>query len=366
MNDLPPVPSGFARLSAAQARATLLGAAILAALAAAVTFSPMSSGNFNPARRGPGDVELYRAEIERIRAGEGYYTAAAAELTARGYPTRSVFNWRMPLPLWLLGALPSDIWGKALLGVLAFALLAMAFECMSRDGSRAAALLCGVLLTGPLLPVALGDLYVLPALWSGVLIGLSVCAYGLERRRLGAVCGLSALFMRELAMPYCLLAIALAWREQRRKELIYWAAGLAAWAVYFGLHWLAVAALRQPDAIAHRHGWVCFGGAGFVISIAQMNAYLLLLPQWVTALYLVAALVGLAGWNSRLGTRVGLAACLYLAAFAAVGQQFNQYWGVMISPLLCFGVARFPASVADLLGAAAARDPSRGKCPSGA
>ena len=66
---------------------------------------------------------------------------------------------------------------------------------------------------------------------------------------------------------------------------------------------------------------------GFVISIAQMNAYLLLLPQWVTAIYLTAALVGLAGWNTPLGTRIGLAVCLYLMAFAAVGQSFNQYWG---------------------------------------
>ena len=48
-------------------------------------------------------MALYRAEVDRIRNGEGYYQAAAAELTARGYPTRSVFNWRTPLPMWLLG-----------------------------------------------------------------------------------------------------------------------------------------------------------------------------------------------------------------------------------------------------------------------
>ena len=67
-----------------------------------------------------------------------------------------------------------------------------------------------------------------------------------------------------------------------------------------------------------------------------MNAYLLLLPQWVTAIYLVAALVGFAGWSTPLGTRIGLAACLYLMAFAVVGQSFNQYWGCARGPALMF------------------------------
>jgi len=43
---------------------------------------------------------------------------------------------------------------------------------------------------------------------------------------------------------------------------------------------------------------------------------------------------------------------LYVVAFAVVGQQVNQYWGELIAPLLCFGVARFPASLRDLCQAA--------------
>jgi hypothetical protein len=89
-----------------------------------------------------------------------------------------------------------------------------------------------------------------------------------------------------------------------------------------------------------------------VISTAQMNAYLLLLPQWVTAVYLIAALVGVAGWSTPLGTRVGLATCLFLAAFTVVGQVFNQYWGCLIAPLLCLGAVQFPASLRDLWRAA--------------
>ena len=41
------------------------------------------------------------------------------ELRTRGYPTASVFNWRTPLPLWVIGKLPHPMIGKVLLGGLA-------------------------------------------------------------------------------------------------------------------------------------------------------------------------------------------------------------------------------------------------------
>ena len=57
---------------------------------------------------------------------------------------------------------------------------------------------------------------------------------------------------------------------------------------------------------------------------------------------------GLAGWHSPLGQRTGLAVCLFIVAFSIVGHDFNRYWGLLIAPLACFGVVRFPASLADL------------------
>ena len=56
-----------------------------------------------------GDVFLYMSEVKRIHAGEGYYQAAAKELVAQGYPTASVFNWRTPLPTWLIAKLPDPL-----------------------------------------------------------------------------------------------------------------------------------------------------------------------------------------------------------------------------------------------------------------
>jgi len=353
-------PTGYARLTRTQARAVLAVLVAAAGFCVAVTLSPLGRGCVGQQRPGQGDVALYRAEVDRIHAGEGYYQSASAELHERGYPTRSVFNWRTPLPMWLIGQLPAAEWGKVALGGLALALILAAFAALSREqsGNLRRPVACILLLTGPLLPCILGDIFVMPVLWAGVLMGLSICAYGVNRPGLGVAAGLAALFCRELALPYCLLAVALACWNKRRGELLAWAVGLAAWLAFYGLHCMQVAELIQPGDRAHRGSWLQFGGAGFVIATAQMNAYLLLLPQWVTALYLVAALFGLAGWHTPLGLRVGLTACLFAVAFAVVGHEFNQYWGALVSPLWCFGVVRFPASLDDLWQAAGLRPPS--------
>jgi hypothetical protein len=42
------------------------------------------------------DSELYLSIIERVRAGQPYYDAAGAELRAREFPRRPMFNWRQP------------------------------------------------------------------------------------------------------------------------------------------------------------------------------------------------------------------------------------------------------------------------------
>jgi hypothetical protein len=319
---------------------------------AAVTLSPLKSGFAHAPARGPGDIALYRAEIDRIHAGDNYYSAANDELRSRGYPTRSAFNWRTPLPMWLVGKLPTVELGKAILGGFALALLLMAFGLMRDEGTAQSSLLAALLLAGALMPVALGDLFVMTELWSGTLLALSAVAYGLRRRWIGVSAGLAALFLRELAAPYCLVCLFFAVRNRQRAEVLTWLLGFAAYACFYAVHLSNVLPLIRAEDAAHQRGWICFGGAGFVISAAQMNAWLLLLPQWVTALYLAAAMLGLAGWNSPAGQRIGLTVAIYLIVFSIVGQPINQYWGSMIAPLLCLGAARFPMIFRELQVAA--------------
>lgn len=331
-----------------------------AAFLIAVTLSPMRSGYADAADRGPGDVELYRAEVDRIRAGESYYQAAALELRSRGYPTRSIFNWRAPLPMWFAGKLPSPDLAKALLGAAGLALVILAFGFVATEHGVGEALVAVLLLTGAILPCLLGDLFVMPELWSGVLIALSAVCYGSGRWKLGVAAGLAALLLRELAAPYCAVCIVIALRERSRRELYAWSIGLAAYAGYYALHIWHVLPLMGASDLAHPHSWLRFGGAGFVISTVQMNAYLLLLPQWVTALYLTCALLGFATWNTPASRRIGLTGAIYLVAFSFVGHDFNQYWGSMTAPLFCLGAAHGVTSLVEVCRAAWTRSGEQG------
>ena len=326
--------TAFARFTPGQARVVFAGILGISVLFVTVTLSTIASTQVGKSRPSPGDIALYRATVARIQAGQGAYAAAQAELTARGYPTQSVFNWRLPTLAWLLGHLPSLEMGKLLLGFLALSLTIVSFEVLAREQGHGLGrpIACVLLMSGPLMPCVLGDLVVVHELWAGVLIALSIGVYGLHRPYLGAALGLTALFIRELALPYCVLSAGFAWWHGQRRELAVWLVGLVVWAGYLGLHAWHVQGWIPPDARAQSSGWVQFGGLAFVLATAQMNAYLLLLPQWMTALWFVAAMVGVAAWSSPLGERVGLTLCLFVVAFSIVGQDFNQYWGTACMP----------------------------------
>ena len=160
-------------------------------------------------------------------------------------------------------------------------------------------------MSGALLPGWLEQIYVMTEVWAGILICLSVCAYGLRRPAWGVVFGLSSIAVRELAAPYCVICLALAVYDRRWRETAAWIIGLTAYLVFYAWHAHYVMSLVQPGDHAHEGSWLQFGGAPFVIAVTQMNGYLLLLPQWVSALYLPLALLGFAGWNSATGLRAG-------------------------------------------------------------
>jgi hypothetical protein len=370
----PDCSTHFALLPPTAARFVLTVTVLAIAFCVAISVSPLASGFADAPSRGASDVDLYHAEVERIAGGESYYSAAGAELHERGYPTRSIFNWRTPLPMWLLGNLPAAILGRIIIGALAAMLLVVSLHVMSANCGCHGALLGGLMMVGALLPCWLDRVYVMPEVWAGVLIALSICTYAINRTALAFAAGLSALFIRELAAPYCIICFVLAVRSRRWREAFSWSAGFAVYAMFYAWHIAHVKPLILTSAHAHVGSWLQFGGAAFVISLAQMNAFLLLLPQWISAILLPLAMLGFAAWRNELergganadeagkrpaakhdhgnespAPRAGLAACAYVVLFAFVGYSFNQYWGSLIAPLLCFGIARCPAAIHDLL-----------------
>ena len=347
----PQQPTRFVYLPPRVARAVLFAALAASFLLVAITLSPWRSGFAGAPSRGAGDVALYRAKIERVRAGETYYAAAKAELEARGYPTRSLLNWRTPLPVWLIGVLP-ELAGKLLLLLVAVAVLAISGHIITKQAGLRRGLVTLIFLSGALLPVALPGPYVMSEVWCGVLLAASLVCYGIDRRGAAVILGIAALFTRELAAPYCLVCGLVAIGERRWREVVGWLAGALGYAVFYAWHISQVLPLIEVDARTHAEGWLQFGGAAFVISLVQINIYLLLSPQWISAIYLVVALVGFAAMDGAWGRRAAWAACTYVFLFGFFGQPFNQYWGAVIAPLFCFGAAQGVAAIVDLIRAA--------------
>ncbi len=301
------------------------------------------------------DYRFHAAVTERVRGGEDYYQAVPAVFREFDYRTWSIFNFRPPMHTWLLAGLPPPL-GRLLLMALGLGTWAAGCALLWREGGRlwlgrwfAAA--GAVALGGTLVWCFAGPVYLFAELWAGLLITLSVCAYGFGRWRWAVLAGLAALFLRELSLPYCGLALAVALLLWRRAEVLAWLGGLAAYGAFYAWHYHhAVALVAVPAGLLGTRRWLQFGGPTFLLQTCQaVNAFLVfLLPWWSVAIYLPLALLGLAGWRGETGLRAGLTVAVYLAAFCSVGSADNAYWGLLYAPTLALGVAWTPVALSDL------------------
>ena len=176
---------------------------------------------------------------------------------------------------------------------------------------------------------------VLHEVWTGVLVALSVCLYLRRQWIPAAAVGILALFVRELAAPYCVVAALLALRGRRWREVGVWAAAAVLYAGYFAAHVQQVIAHARPGDLAHLDSWIQWGGLPFVLSTLRWNGWLTVAPAWVAAVALVILLAGIV--DRALSPHLRLAAAAYLALFAVAGHDFNNYWGaipLMTWPLL--------------------------------
>ena len=289
------------------------------------------------------------AVIARVARGEPYYAALDGELRARGYPTGSVFNWRLPTLTVALARAPLLMW--VLLGLLAVAVIAgtMALFFRSAPEIMLLALLMQIgASAGAFNPLA----FVLPECWAGVLIALSVLLYARGRFQAAAAAGIAALFVRELSAPYVAMCGALALRDRRHGEVAVWAVGGLAWCVFYYLHATAAAQFIQPADLAHP-SWVQFGGFRFILATIGFGGWLYLLPPWVAAVGGVLLLSS--GWAPIRAPHIKTTTYAYLAFFFAVGQPFNQSWGILTAPVWAIGYGLGGLGVMRLVGEAKGR-----------
>jgi hypothetical protein len=339
----------FASLSRRQAVGVLaLWLAVTGWLLAGIASLPGADAGAPAAGGQQSDVALYKAIVARVRAGAGYYDAAAVELRARRYPMRSPLNWRSPVYAWLLARLPDPLVGSALLVGLAAGVVASAVRWVNETNLarrwRVALAVTVVAMSGCLVR----DFVYLQEAWAGGFIALAVCLHARGSWRGALAASLAALAFRELALVPFAVGLALAARRRRWPEVVASVAALAVWAALMAWHAAEVARRLSPDDL----GRASFGagGAAFVLAACQWSPLLIALPRWLAAVAVPVIFVGLCGW--RPAERAALIVGGYVLLFAFVGHGFNDYWGAIFTPLLAFGVLSAPAAVRDLARAA--------------
>ena len=292
------------------------------------------------------DSALYSAVIERTTRGEPYYTALGTELRQREYPTGSVFNWRLPtLTLMLAHARVVSI---GLLVALVIAVIGGTVRLFYREAPEI--MLFGVLMQVGAAASAFNPLaFVLHEMWAGLCIALSVLLYTFKRPSLGALAAVAGLFLRELVAPYALACGLIAIYHRRRSELAILTVGGIAWLAFYA--WHATAATNAMSAGALEHpSWIQWGGPRFFLATIGFGGWLYLLPPWVSACAAVVLVASL--WSPMNATHAKIGAFTYVLFFMAAGQQFNQYWGLLVAPTWSIGYGLGVLSLVGLIRSA--------------
>jgi len=314
-----------------------------------VVYRPIITDADRSAKRTDGDLILYQRIAEQIHSGANYYIAAGNELRRMGYPTRSVFNWRLPTLAWILGYMPSIRSGQFLVIVLtSIAMLIWLRVLQQYHYGRWQMFFGGIILSGPVVYSLIPGPVLNHEFWAGTLIALSLAAYAKGWRVVSISSGLTALFLRELSLPFVCVMMVISFIEGKRQEALIWFTGLLLFCGFFLYHWTTVSKLMMEQDHAMQGGWFAFGGWQFVLHTAQTHPYLLLLPTWVTIFILPLALLGLCWRRSPLGIRVAATVGIYVLAFLIVGRPLNKYWGMVYAFVFPLGLLHAPAAFKDL------------------
>ena len=119
-----------------------------------------------------------------------------------------------------MALLPDLIWSRVILAGLGLLALLLSFAIMTQAEFAVLAAVQALLMFGPLLMCFSAEGVFFAEVWAGVLIAVSVGAYAMGLRKAGIGFALLALFFRELALPYVLVCLWLAWEGKKRPEVV--------------------------------------------------------------------------------------------------------------------------------------------------
>ncbi len=329
-------------MTRSQARVVLVGVAVAVVLGGYLGRRPMVVGNVKPGEFC--DTTLHAMIVAETQAGRSYYDVCGPLLLKHGYAVRPFVHWRLPTLNYLAVALKRPLVAKIVLFLLGSA-RPMGLGHTGASHGRPPHDSYSCRWVG--LPAALsllGNWYLQHELWAGILIALSL---GLYPRSVAAsvVCGLAALAIRELALPYVILMMALAFVEKRRQEAMIWLAGIAGFAFYLAWH-AHLVSIHMIEGPADP-SWLRFPGWPHVVACSSWM-FFALPPYWLAGGLAVLGIIGVA---TARDLRLALTVTGYMLAVAIAGKPFNDYWGLVFTPLLAVGLVYAMPWVAQVLAA---------------
>ncbi|MEO5586760.1 MAG: hypothetical protein ABIQ81_03600, partial [Novosphingobium sp.] len=271
------------------------------------------------------DKRLYREITAAVADGASYYAAAARLQRAHGYPLKPSVTVRLPT-LAFIGAAIGWGWLRA----VAFALLAaamLAWFLALRGKVTLPERIAAAVAVGANFGMLTGDPLIIHERWAGLFLTLALALRIGRRERWIPVLALAAaaVAVRELALPFALLALAFAAWEGRRRETLAWAALVALFVGVMALHLHLVAAQVRPGDLASQGWWPPGGPLMALTAIAESSP----LQYLLVPLGMGLAALPLAGWLA-LGGRDGWFCTAvfggYALMFALFARPDNFYW----------------------------------------
>jgi hypothetical protein len=332
--------------------------ALLAIFLALAAVTPLTAGRgevVKPASvNGPAttvrfdDLQLYDAVIARLQRGEGYYAVIVEEHRKLPFPVKPGFAVRLPTLAYLAAWLGP--YGLLAGSVLLFAAISLTWWKRLGDepGGAEHRLLAMALLLTCASFVLVRYFHVLHELWAGGLIALALGLHRPGKHWIAALLVAAlALAIRETALPFVLLAAAVAGYRRDWRECLAWTALAAAFIVLWTLHLETVAAHTRPgDPVSS--SWITLRGLSGWLSLSILPTPLRYLPSLIAGPAVVLALLGWCGWRTRLGSFIALLLMGYGLAFMIAGRPENWYWGALVSPVLLVGLAFAPMALRSL------------------
>lgn len=288
------------------------------------------------------DVHLYHDITAAVVAGKPYHQAAAELQRQHHYPLRPFITMRLPT-LAEMAALLGWHGVQIIAIILAFAatfLWVIALEGQVHWVEQG--LIALAVGTGGAM-VSNQGLMALHEYWGGLFIAIALAGVvGWPRKWwwivLPILCGLA---IRELVLPFALLALAFALAERQWKASVAWVAAIGAFAAFLAWHaGLEQAQVRPGDITSV--GWHAGQGFSAFLKAVVYTSSLQSLPR---PLALLCAMLPLVGWLALPG-RGGLFAILLTAGYVVVISAFSRadtfYWGAIMLPWYFAGWALLP------------------------